>query len=133
MFNALRDLRDRFRVRGVVYDPNAGAAALAQQAARDLHLEMIEHSQRDSAMALADGRLMEALRRRELAHSGHAVLRQHVLNAVEKPVGGEQFRFTRPSRGPRRPIDCLTALSMAHSVAVAENQTSQVDRAVYFF
>jgi hypothetical protein len=67
-----------------------------------------------------------------LQHSGHAVLRQHVLNAVEKPVG-ELFRFTRPKHGPRVPIDCLTALSMAHSVAVAESTKPVADRSVYFF
>lgn len=132
VFAALKAMRDRYRVIGVVFDPNAGAAALAQQAARELGLNMIEHSQRDSAMALADGRLMEAIRRRELVHSGHQVLRQHVLNAVEKPVGNEQFRFTRPSRGPRRPIDCLTAVSMAHSVAMAESTRPKTDRGVYF-
>jgi phage terminase large subunit-like protein len=129
---ALGDMQSRYHVIGVVFDPNAGAAALAQQVSREMRLEMVEHSQRDAAMAVADGRLMEALRRREIVHTGHEVLRQHVLNAVEKPVAGEQFRFTRPSRGPRRPIDCLTALSMAHSVAVAESTRKPVDRTVHF-
>ena len=49
------------------------------------------------------------------------VLRAHCLNAVEKGVQGELFRFIRPRHGPRVPIDALTALSMAHSVAVAES------------
>ena len=126
---ALIVLRDRFRVVAVVYDP-AAAFALAQQLERE-GLPMVEHSQRDSSMALADGRFLEAIRRRELVHSGHPVLREHVLNAVEKPIAGERFRFVRPRHGPRVPIDCLTAASMAHSVAVAE-ASAAVDRSVYF-
>jgi phage terminase large subunit-like protein len=125
-------LSARWTVKAIVFDPNAGAAALAQQVARETGLKLVEHSQRDSAMALADGRLLEAIRRGQLQHSGHQVLRQHVLNAVEKPVG-ELFRFTRPKHGPRVPIDCLTALSMAHSVAVAESTKPVADRSVYFF
>jgi phage terminase large subunit-like protein len=125
-------LSARWTVKAIVFDPNAGAAALAQQVARETGLKLVEHSQRDSAMALADGRLLEAIRRGQLQHTGHQVLRQHVLNAVEKPVG-ELFRFTRPKHGPRVPIDCLTALSMAHSVAVAESTKPVADRSVYFF
>ena len=117
---AFNRLRDTYRIEGVVFDPSAGAAALAQQIARDTGLNLVEHSQRDSAMALADGRLMEAIHRGQLEHSGHPILRQHVLNAVEKPVQGYLFRFTRPKHGPRVPIDCTTALAMCHSVAFAE-------------
>lgn len=108
-----------FQIAAVVFDPNAGAQALAQQIERDLGLTMVQHAQSDTPMALADGRFREAIRRRELAHSGHEILRQHVLNAVEKPVG-EAFRLIRPPRGARRPIDCLTAASMAHSTAIAD-------------
>ena len=105
---AFNRLRSTYRVEAVVYDPNAGAAALAQQIARDTGLNLVEHSQRDTTMAMADGRLMEAIRR-FFEHTGHPILRQHVLNAVEKPVQGELFRFTRPKHGPRVPIDRLTA------------------------
>ncbi|MGI8921109.1 MAG: terminase large subunit domain-containing protein [Solirubrobacteraceae bacterium] len=125
-------LADRFRVLGVVYDPNAGAAALAMQMERDHGLTMVEHSQRDGPMALADGRLLEAIRRRELVHSGHALLRAHVLNAVEKPVLGDRFRLVRPQRGPRRPIDALTALSMCNSTAVAEHSRKSTPGEVFF-
>lgn len=118
--DAINGFRARWQIQAVAFDPNAGAAALAQQIARDTGLTLVEHSQRDSAMALADGRLLEAIRRRQIEHTGHQVLRAHALNAVEKVVQGDLFRFTRSKHGPRRPIDCLTALSMAHSTAVAE-------------
>jgi len=118
--NAFNSFSARWRIEGVIYDPSAGASGLAQRVARDGGLKLVEHSQRDAAMALADGRLLEAIRRRQLVHSGDPILREHVLNAVEKPVQGELFRFTRPKHGPRVPIDGLTALSMCHSTAVAE-------------
>jgi len=56
-----------------------------------------------------------------------------VLNAIEKPVQGELFRFTRPKHGPRVPIDALTALSMCHSTAVAEADTPKRDNSWYMF
>lgn len=124
-------LKGRYRIVGVVFDPNAGAAALAQQMERDLGLRLVEHSQKDSPMALADSRFGEAVRRGELAHDGNRTLRTHVLNAVEKPVLGDRFRYARRARGPRQPIDCLTAASMAHSVAFAESTTNPGE--VFFF
>ena len=119
VLNAILSLRDQrgYRIEAITYDPNAGAAVLAQQLARDHGFTMVEHSQHDGPMSLADGRFLEALRRSELAHSGDPVLRQHVLNAIEKPVSGGGFRFARPKHGPRRPIDALTAVSMCHSTA----------------
>ena len=119
--SAFDGMRARWRVQGIVFDPNAGAAGLAQQIARNMGLRMVEHSQRDTEMGRADMRLLEAIRRGQLRHSGHQELREHVLNAIEKPVAGEMARFTRPKHGPRQPIDALTALSLAHDVAVAES------------
>lgn len=120
IIDALLRLAATYRVLGVVYDPNAGAQQMVQHLEREHRLVFIEHSQDNAPIALADARLMEAIRRRTLVHTGHRVLRQHALNAVEKPLGGEKFRFDRPRRGPRIPMDALRALSMVHSVAVAE-------------
>ena len=117
--SALLGMAARWRILGVVYDPNAGGQQMVQQLERDHAIRFVEHSQDNSPIALADGRLMEAIRRRSLAHDGDRTLRMHVLNAVEKPLGGEKFRFDRARRGPRKPIDALRALAMAHSVAVA--------------
>jgi len=120
--DALVSLSERFTVMGVVYDPNAGGQQMVQNLEREHDIPFVEHSQTNSPIALADARLMEAIRRKDLVHDGDPVVRQHVLNAVEKPLGGEKFRFDRARRGPRKPIDALRALAMAHSVAVADAQ-----------
>lgn len=126
-------VRSRWRVQGVVFDPSAGAWALAQQISRNTGLQLIEASQRDGPMALADGRLLEAIRRRQLVHSGNPVLRAHVLNAVSKSVQGELFRFTRPKHGPRVPTDALSALSMCHSTALSEASAPKQSRDWFMF
>lgn len=129
--NALLDLSNGRPRTFVVYDPNAGAQQMVQQLERGQHplqqerewrgeLVFVEHTQDNAPIALADARFMEAVRRRAFVHDGNPVLRAHVLNVVEKPLGGEKFRLDRPSRGPRRPNDGQRALSMANSVAVAE-------------
>lgn len=129
--NALLDFSDGRPLTTVVFDPNAGAQQIVQQLERGEHplqrdrewsgeLRFVEHTQDNAPIALADARFMEAVRRKAFAHDGNVVLRAHVLNVVEKPLGGEKFRLDRPSRGPRRPNDGMRALSMANSVAVAE-------------
>lgn len=117
--DAILRLCERYRVEGVVFDPEAGGQQMVQQLEREHSIVFVEHSQKNAPMSVAAARLMEAIRRRSLAHDGDRTLRQHVLNAVEVPLG-PAFKFDRPKRGPRVPIDALTALSMAHSVGLAE-------------
>lgn len=131
--DSLLELCDRYHVLGVVYDPNAGGQQMVQVLEREHNITFVEHSQTNSPIALADARLMEAIRRKDLVHDGDENVRQHVLNAVEKPLGGEMFRFDRAKRGPRKPIDALRALSMAHSVAVADHQAPAKAGAFYSF
>lgn len=117
---ALDDLRHRYEIAGIVYDPNAGAHQLAQQLEREWpDVRWVEHSQANQAMALASTRLDEAIRRGNIVHSGDTALRHHALNAVVKRLPGEQWKYDRPTRGGRIPIDLLTALEMGHSVAMA--------------
>jgi phage terminase large subunit-like protein len=127
----------------VVYDPNAGAQQMVQQLERGEHprqrernvrteIVFVEHSQDNAPISLADARLMEAIRRRVLFHDGDEALKAHALNAAEKPLGGDRFKFDRPRRGQRRPIDALRALSMVHSVAVAEAETPVQPSVVQF-
>jgi len=131
--NAISTFASQYKVRALVYDPNAGGAALAQQLERNLGLVCVAHSQRDSTMAEADGRLLLAIRRKQIVHSGDRTLRAHILNATNKSVAGDLFRFARPRHGPRVPIDALTALSMAYSVAVAEASAPKSDNSWYMF
>jgi phage terminase large subunit-like protein len=126
--DALVGLAKRYRIRAVVYDPEAGGQQMVQQLEREHNITFVEHSQKNAPISLADGRLMEAIRRKVLVHDGDKTLRTHVLNAVEKPLGGDAFKFDRPTRGARVPNDALRALSMAHSVAVAEATTPPKSR-----
>jgi hypothetical protein len=76
-------------------------------------------------MSLAATRLDEAIRNGWLVHDGNKDLRKHALGAVKKSLGGEKWRYDRPpgAKGEQRrkfPIDLLTGLLFANSVAVGE-------------
>jgi len=88
---------------------------LAQRLGREYGMTFVEHSQDSSPMALAASRLMEAIRTGQLVHDGDRALRAHVLNAAQRTVSGERWKFDRPRRGGRVPIDVLTALAMVNS------------------
>lgn len=124
---ALCDLDDQYEVLCVVYDPNAGAQQLVQQLERERDIEFVEHSQDAMPMALASRRVDEAIRTGAFVHDGHPGLRSCALNAVEKRIGssGEKWKYDRPAQGPRVPIDGLTALEFANSVAVADLEDSE--------
>ncbi len=98
-----------------VVDPEADGEQLAQQIESELEAEVVEHSQKPVAMALAAQRLGEALATRKLRHRGYPVLTQHVLAAAPKPVG-EGWRLVKPKRASAV-IDGAVALAMAVSVA----------------
>jgi phage terminase large subunit-like protein len=130
---ALLELRDRYTIERIVYDPNAGGQQLVQSLQREHGFTFVEHSQDSSPISLADARFLEAVRRKVLVHNGDRELRAHVLTAVERPLGGEKFKFDRPKGGARRPIDALRAASMAHSVLVAEHETPKRSRELLTF
>jgi phage terminase large subunit-like protein len=136
----LLDLQEEFLPEGFVYDPNAGGHQMAQllekgehprQVARGIGpLAFIEHSQDNAPMALAAARLDEAIRSGWLRHDGDPGLRAHVLNAVRRQLGGEKWKYDRPSdaKGEKRakfPIDALTGVLIGHSVAVGEQDTPE--------
>jgi hypothetical protein len=99
-------------------------------------LVFVEHSQDNAPMALAASRFDEALRTGILRHDGSAKcatagcpcggLRGHVLNAIERSVGTEKWKYDRPrdaKGGEKRaqtPIDGITSAVMAHSVLWAQ-------------
>jgi phage terminase large subunit-like protein len=125
--NAIERAAHPLRVQGIVYDPNAGGRQMVQQLQREHDLPFIEHSQDNAPMALASTRLADAIPSL-IRHDGDAGLRNHVLTAVQKWLGGEKWKYDRPTRGKRRPIDALTALEFAHSVAVAELEEPPAER-----
>jgi hypothetical protein len=115
---------DPYRVQAVIYDPNGGAEQLINAFKRSHRgIKFVEFEQKPSVLARADARFMEALRQKQLGHTGHALMRQHVLDAVEKPVTAG-FYFDHPQR-PRKPQDALRAASMAHDAAVASGGTGR--------
>lgn len=99
-------------------------------------LLFIEQSQDNAPMALASARLDEAWRFGWIHHDGNdkctssgcrcGGFRGHVTNAVKHVLGSEKWKFDRPNDakgGAKRgktPIDGLTAVEFANSVAVAE-------------
>jgi phage terminase large subunit-like protein len=98
-------------------------------------LRFIEYPQDNAPMSLASVRFDEAFRYGWIRHDGSRKcstpgcrcggFRGHVINAVTKTLGGEKWKYDRPSdaKGGKRakyPIDGLTGGLMAHSVAVAE-------------
>lgn len=117
---------------GWVYDPNAGGQQMAQLLENgehpqqgELEFEFIDHGQSNAPMCLASSRFDEALRNRWFEHDGDAEMRTHVLNAIRRNVADEKYRFDRPkaAQGEKRkefPIDLLTGILMANSIAVAE-------------
>lgn len=112
----LLEMRDRWKVLGVVFDRNAGGQQLAQRLERDHGMTVIDHSQDPAPMAQAAERLHEAVRTRALRHPAHERLTAHVLSAVAKRTTGEKWRLVKA----RRPIDGAIALAMAINVAAGE-------------
>lgn len=123
-----------YAVKALVFDPNAGAEQLIN-AYKRAHpgVRAVIFDQGGPTLGRADGRFMEALRAKQLAHTGHRGLRQHVLTAVERSLGkGDTFLFDHPKR-PRLPQDALRAASMAHDAAVTHGGTGHVGgRGIYF-
>jgi hypothetical protein len=102
------------------------AEDLADWAASELELEVVDRGQSNSFAVMDYERLMEALREGWLRHTGDPGLRRHVLNAVTKTLTGGDARFWRHSQTrqggdqDRRVIDALTALAMIHTTLAAE-------------
>ncbi len=103
----------------IVADPNAGAPELLQKIEAELpSVQLAEYPQAPSAMAMAAGRLQEAIASRSIRHPDDPGLNAHVLAAVPQAVG-EGYRF-RKAKKNGAPIDALIAMAMAHSVLVGE-------------
>jgi phage terminase large subunit-like protein len=103
----------------IVADPNAGAPELLQRIERELpHVRLAEFAQAPFVMAMAAGRLQEAIATAALRHPDDETLTAHVLAATASPVG-EGYRLRKASKSGA-PIDAVIALAMAVSTLVAE-------------
>jgi phage terminase large subunit-like protein len=109
-------------------------------------LKFVEYAQDNAPMSLAAVRFDEAFRYGWIRHDGAnrcstpgcrcGGFRGHVINAVMKTIGGEKWKYDRPSdaKGGKRakyPIDGLSGALMAHSVAVAVRGASSLNLADY--
>lgn len=140
---AILDTYERFSdFRYFVYDPNAGGQQMVQMLEKGTHplqvergigpIEFVEHSQDNAPMSLAASRFDEALRMgwlRWAPDGDWEAQRRHVLNAARKDLGGDKWRYDRPSdaQGAKRakyPIDALTAAVIGNSVAFADLSAS---------
>jgi phage terminase large subunit-like protein len=120
---ALLEFEEDYQIEAIVYDPEAGASMLATMLEREHGWTMVEHSQKSSTLSKADVRFLEAVREKKIVHNGNKEFRQHVLNAVEVTVSTSgEWIFGRPKKGARPPMDALRAASIAHAVALKENE-----------
>lgn len=124
VYAALEALHARHPIGRAVFDPSAGGNLIATWLQDNLHVEVVEHSQKPEAMSVASEKFLEGLRAGELFHIGDPDLTRHVLNGVAKEVPGGKVRFVRPhesrsssSLNPLREIDALIAATMVYNVA----------------
>jgi phage terminase large subunit-like protein len=119
IIDPIRLAADRWNIKAVVMDPEAGGEQMAQKLERDLGLAVATHSQKSGPMALAAQRTLSAIRGRTLRHPGDTTLTNHVLAAEAKTVYGELWKFVKPRKGGQV-IDACVAMAMALSVAIGE-------------
>lgn len=111
---AIFEMRDRWKVLGLVFDRNAGGHQLAQRLEKHHGMTVIDHSQDPAPMSIAAERLYEAVREQRLQHPEDPALTAHVLAAARKATSGEKWRLVKA----KQPIDAAIALAMAATIAM---------------
>lgn len=110
---SIRHACKQFRVREIACDPARWQRSLEVLAAEDLPI--VEFPQSISRMSAACGGFLQAVHERQLSHSGHPILAQHVANAVLSEEG-RAARFVKASRSRHAGrIDALIAAVLAVS------------------
>jgi phage terminase large subunit-like protein len=130
VWDAIVSMAARWPALTIVADPNCGAPELLQRIERELpHVRLGEHHQAPFAMAMAAGRLQEAIATVTLQHPDDETLTAHVLAATASPVG-EGYRLRKASKSGA-PIDAVIALAMGVSTLVAEeNREPEPEHAI---
>jgi phage terminase large subunit-like protein len=116
--NALHELAHGFQVGAVVMDMER-AADVGSWIEDELSITVIDRGQTNKLACADYEAFMDGLRNATLKHTGSAVLRAHVLNAIARRLPGGDHRFDRPTlsrrsvgQQDRRVIDALTAAAM---------------------
>ncbi|WP_232002248.1 terminase TerL endonuclease subunit [Mycobacterium sp. 1482292.6] len=112
---AIRDACRRYRVREVCCDPYRWQRSLEVLAAEGF--PMAEFPQTISRMGAATAEFLTACTNKQITHSGHPVLADHLANAVlsEDGRGGRLTKASRSRHAGR--IDAAVCAVMAHSRA----------------
>lgn len=111
----LRDVAERYALRGVVYDPRFFEASAQALDAEGLTVVPIE--QASAAMARAYQEFYQAAREGRIEHDGDPVFAAHVGNAAGKMTErGWKVEKLPSARGTRK-IDALIAAVLAHVYA----------------
>jgi phage terminase large subunit-like protein len=95
-----------YHIEEVAYDPYQ-MASMAQRLGDNVHWKPFLQG---APRLIADKRLYDMIRDRQIEHSGEPVLRQHIKNADRKPEEDKLRIVKRTSTGK---IDAVVALSMA--------------------
>jgi phage terminase large subunit-like protein len=118
---AFDEMLNRYQVDTVIIDMSR-AEDTATWLEQERSLKVIEWSQGSAQAADDYERFMQGLRNGKLLHTGSAVLRTHVMNAIARALPGDKRRFDRPAQGrtakklqEERVIDALTGAYMVLS------------------
>lgn len=111
---AIRDACRRWHVVEIVCDPYRWARSMQVLEAEGLPVVEFTWSPRRLTPATTD--LYRAILAKEITHTGHPVLKQHVENAVIVS-DGNGARIAKEGRHSKAKIDACAALLMAHSRA----------------
>ena len=119
---AVFEAAERWKVRGIVFDRNAGGQQLAQRLEKRHGFTVIDHSQDPAPMAVAAERLAECVRAGAQGNPGAIKLRHpedprlssHILAAVAKRTIGEKWRLAKA----KKPIDAAISTAMGVSIAM---------------
>jgi phage terminase large subunit-like protein len=119
IFDAARDMAERYPGCRFVFDPSRGGEQLAQEIEGLLEgVSVSAYSQDPRPMALAAERLVAKISAHELEHPDDPELNAHVLGAVPYWVG-DRWKFVKRRR-KQLPIDAVIALAMAVSQSVGD-------------
>ncbi len=117
-------MADRFTHPVFVIDPEADGEQLSQQMAGELDCEVMEHSQKPVAMALAAQRLGAAISEGMIRHRATSHFTKQILAAKPRPVG-EGWRLVK-DRKQGQEIDAAIALAMAVNAMMSMTEQPEV-------
>ena len=115
VFDACRQMGERWEEPTFVVDPMANGEHVAQRLDAELGMRVVIYSQSNQPMMRASQRLTEAVTAVRLRHPDDETLTQHVLNAGVKQIA-EGWRLVK--QNAKSPIDACVAMAMAISAGI---------------